>query len=527
MAGGPAIGRPAKTFLAACIVIGLAALVLAAPPVSVDAAFRQFWNARNRQEAAKAADVVVESGVGFDDAYARLKKGRTYSAKVPRGVVRSSHRIDGTEFIYTLDVPRTYDPARKYQVRVMLHGGIMMRTDGTPRGSGSIGALAGVDQIYVIPMSWRAFPWWSPAQLENVRTILDSTKRRYNIDENRVALSGLSDGATAGYYFGMLDTTPYASVLPLNGSIKVLTLPSLELRHDLYPHNLLNKPLFVVNGGLDPLYPASGVEPYLRHLQRGGLTLSFQPQQGAGHTTAWWEDVKESFEAFVRDHPRAPLPARLTWETDDPVARGRAHWLVIEKLRPATGQTPLPDLNEFAARSDLNFGLEVKNTQIISTVPGSNADQFGFKPGDVVVAVNDRSVPRAADLLEFLVTFATGTRLTFEVARENLPVELTGVLNAEKIPRTELLFRRARPSGRVDLVREGNTVRATTRGVAEFKLLLSPDAFDFDQPITVIADGRTLFSERVTKSVATLMKWAAGDHDRSMLFGAEVNVALD
>ena len=48
---------------------------------------------------------------------------------------------------------------------------------------------------------------------------------------------------------------------------------------------------------------------------------------------------------------------------------------------------------------------------------------------------------------------------------------------------------------RVDLVREGNVVRATTRGVAEFTVLASPDAFDFSQPITVVADGRTVFSK--------------------------------
>ena len=76
-------------------------------------------------------------------------------------------------------------------------------------------------------------------------------------------------------------------------------------------------------------------------------------------------------------------------------------------------------------------------------------------------------------------------------------------------------------------MREGNTVRATTRGVVEFTLLASPDAFDFAQPITVVADGRTVFSRRVETSVPTLMKWAALDNDRTMLLGAEIHVRLD
>jgi hypothetical protein len=58
-------------------------------------------------------------------------------------------------------------------------------------------------------------------------------------------------------------------------------------------------------------------------------------------------------------------------------------------------------------------------------------------------------------------------------------------------------------------------------------LLLSPDAFDFARPITVIADGRTVFDARVQRNLVTLMKWAARDNDRTMLYGAELRIKLD
>jgi hypothetical protein len=88
------------------------------------------------------------------------------------------------------------------------------------------------------------------------------------------------------------------------------------------------------------------------------------------------------------------------------------------------------------------------------------------------------------------------------------------------------LFSREKPAGRVDAVREGNIVRATTRGVSSFTVLASPDAFDFTRPIVVVADGRTVFNARVGKSVATLARWAAIDNDRTMLYGAEIHVRL-
>ena len=93
-------------------------------------------------------------------------------------------------------------------------------------------------------------------------------KRTYNVDENRIVLSGVSDGGTSAYYFAMRDTTPFASFLPLNGYIMILANPSLNLREGFYPNNLLNKPFFIVNGGKDPLYPTTLVEPYITHFKK-------------------------------------------------------------------------------------------------------------------------------------------------------------------------------------------------------------------------------------------------------------------
>src|SRR5215218_3410984 len=140
------------------------ALVSAAPPPAIDAAFDKFWSAHSPQEAAKASQAVVASGVSFDDALARLKRGRSYSPDVKRGSVRLQRRTSLGEFIYDLDVPQAYDPARTYQVRIQLHGGVMMRETGEPRSGGGRGrqgsTLEGAEQIYVRPTGWRDAPWW-------------------------------------------------------------------------------------------------------------------------------------------------------------------------------------------------------------------------------------------------------------------------------------------------------------------------------------------------------------------------------
>jgi acetyl esterase/lipase len=405
-----------------------------------DAKFKTFWEAKTPQEAAKLAPDIVNSGVTFEEAFKHLKTGRTYSATVAKGVVKASHRARGREFFYALNIPDSYDAAHRYQVRFQLHGGVM-RPSNQPRGDGTIGALAGAEQLYVIPYAWADAPWWSEAQIENLNTILDTVKRTYNVDENRVVVAGVSDGGTGAFYIAMRATTPFASFLPLNGNLMVLRSEDVA-SGDLFPTNLRNKPFFAVNGGRDPLYPAAFVGRYVAHLKEKGVEVDYEPQADGAHNTAWWPTVKDSFEAFVRSHPRKPLPDTLTWESSGTTLDNRAHWLVIDKLGPkGRNEPPLDDVNV-----------------------------------------------------------------------------LTDV--------GPMMFDNSHPSGRVDLVRTGNTVTATTRGVAEFTLLLSPDVFDFAQPVRVLANGRVAFNGRVDPSVATLFKWAARDNDRTMLFGAELHIKL-
>ena len=436
--------RPIACLAATLVLLGLCHDVLVRAQTStanIDATFQKFWEARTSSQAAKVVAELAATGVDFDEALRRLKTGRPYTRQKSGVFTLSNQTEDGTVHYYAVSVPAGYDPTRRYQVRFQLHGGVGGRTDNLPRRPAEVGRLAGAEQIYVLPYAWADAPWWSDDQILNFRAILDTLTRIYNIDENHVVVAGVSDGGSGAYFVAMRDTTPFASFLPLNGFILVLANAYLANSDRLFPNNLRNKPLFVVNGGRDPLYPTKVVEPSVQHLKKSGVEIDYHPQPDAGHDTSWWPEVKDRFESFVRDHPRNPLPDTLTWEIGPGDANTRAHWLVIDRL--------------------------------------------GAQPGD---------------------------------ARE-LP-------DVNRVTPTTTLFFRKMASGRVDLVRKGNTIDAVTKGVAAFRLLLSPDQFDFTQPLKVVANGRVVFDDRVQPSVATLLKWAARDNDRTMLFGAELHVDL-
>src|SRR6516162_4275505 len=139
--------------LKTAFIIGILAISCMAQAQSssrIDSAFEKFWSAASPDEAKLYIDDVIKSGVTFDEALQRLKAGRTYSAARTGVVMLQNKTKDGIEHFYALNVPANYDPARRYQMRFQLHGGVAGRISNQPRGNGEF-PLQGAEQIYIVP----------------------------------------------------------------------------------------------------------------------------------------------------------------------------------------------------------------------------------------------------------------------------------------------------------------------------------------------------------------------------------------
>jgi len=384
------------------------------------------------------ADRASVASETFDQAWARLKKGRTYGPEKTGRFSITYPADNNLEFDNVVEVPADYDPARTWPLRVQLHGGVgrpspSAAQPGRPTAQSAPNRIPGESQIYIYPSGWADAQWWDTEQVDNILRVVEAVKRKYNVDESRIYLTGISDGGTGVYYIALKEPTLWSAFLPLNGSIAVIRSPINGADGELYGNNLTNKPFYIVNGENDPLYPVAQIEPHIKWFNSLGVDLVFRPQAGAGHNTAWWPTEREPYETFLHDHPRDPHPAKLSWETERTDYDNRVHWLVINRIGKGTS----------------DFLLE---------------DQ-GF-------------------------------------------------------------FAHAKPSGRVDIQRSGNVFDARTRNVREFTLLLSPDVVDFAKPIVVTVNGQARFRGPLKKDVATLLKWAARDNDRTMLYGAELKIAV-
>ena len=501
---------------------------------ALDEAVATFWSATSDDEIAAASAAILATDPDVEEIWARLRAGRPYAGDVPTGrQLLSRENRDGLEHGYVVRVPESYDPATRYPVIVYLHGGVARpkREDGIWWRREE--RLARDDAIVVAPASWNESLWWQDSQIENLAGVLNDLKRTWNVDENRAYLMGISDGATGAFYHALKATTPWAAFVPLNGHPVVLANPASDVDGQMHVTNLRNKPLFVVNGGRDPLYPAASVAPFMRLFQQAGVYLDFRPQADAGHDVSWWDDQKPSMDAFMTEHARRPLPARLSWETERTDRYNRAHWLVITGLGAVEGEPDLDAHNTVLDRPTVSLGINMigqmvdgSGLRVLEVGPDSLASAAGMVDEDTIVEVDGTPGPSVEDLRQALVGFAPGQQIPLVVQRGAERIEMTLDYPAEAAPRGRQAFPRTMPSGRVELDQRRNTVTAYTRGVRRFTLLISPEQFDFTQPLTVVVNGVTAFDGPVEPDIAALLQWVAIDQDRTAMYGAELDIEV-
>ena len=339
--------------------------------------------------------------------YSRLKEGRKYLDE-KRGEYPLRWKSKPCPYFNNLvEVPSDYDPAQKWQLRVQLHGGVNRPSPNaqapgrqpTPSGRAP-NRIEGEKQIYLHPSGWVAAQWWDEEQIDNILRAVDTLKRKYNIDETKIYITGISDGGTGVYYMALKEPNPWSSYLPLNGSLAVLRNSDNGADGEMHGNNLVNAPLYVVNGENDQLYPVAQVEPHIAWLKRMGVDVTFRPQAGAQHNTAWWPTERAPFEKFVHDHPRAAYPDALSWETERVDRFNRNRWLIINELRAdASRATELTDLGFFrhtkrSGRVDIRrkgntFDAIVRDVAAFTLLLSPDAIDF-MRP--VVVTVNGKQV---------------------------------------------------------------------------------------------------------------------------------------
>lgn len=395
------------TLLVAFAILASAQAVRAAEAVEGAELVTAFWTANTPEAIEREKGRLIAAAPDIDTLYRWLKQGPSYPRDAAVGQQESARiDLDGTRYPFVYLIPESYDAGRSYPVEFMLHGGVN-RPEWEAGGEWwrrGYDSLKREDRIVVVPAAWDEAFWWLDNQADNLPSILRELKQTYNIDDNRVTLSGVSDGGTGAYFFAFKQSTEWAAFLPYIGHPGVLRNPRSGPGYKLYFENLMSRPLYIVNGEEDPLYPVSSLLPFINILQEANIDHVFRAIAGGGHNTDWLPDEQPAIEQFKLDNPREPFPSELRWVADRSDRYNRNLWLRIEELA-TEGQPGIMSVS----REGNSFTIMADSVDAFTLL--LNPEQVDFEE-EIRVTVNERIlyVGRVSQDMDTLLNWAVRDR---------------------------------------------------------------------------------------------------------------------
>jgi predicted esterase len=321
--------------------------------------------------------------------------GIGYTQTLPAGpqVVTFYSDVDDTEQPYGLYIPKNYDKSKQYPLVIMLHGAgsnhrlAMRRVFGKSNAPGETDVEVSrtfpqfreVDYIVASPYARGTMGYQGIAE-KDVMDVLADVKKRFNIDEDRTYLTGLSMGGGGTLWIGLTRPDIWAALAPV--------CPAPPQGTSDLAANGLNLPFHFFHGDKDPAVPVAVSRDWTKNLKDLGASVEYIEYPGVLHNS--WENAYEGasiFDWFAK-FKRNPFPDRVTFKSKN-YKYNKAYWVQFDKITPGT-----------LASIDARFSAEnqiVITTSSLAAFTLNLAGHPKFKSGQTVdVTINGKKLKAAS-----------------------------------------------------------------------------------------------------------------------------------
>ncbi len=220
----------------------------------------------------------VESGdnVGYNMLYAASNGIDSIVRSIRHESVCGKGRVilkdsAGDDYIVGFMTPPVIRGDTVYPCVIYLHGGT--GTERRDKGDSAylmLDMLADSMELFLVsPSADRKAPWWSGTGLRRILQTLRYFTLHYPIDAKKVFLVGVSDGATGCWAAANTIAAPFAGFIAISGFGGLLP----QLGMELFPENLMQRPIYNVNAGKDRLYPIAVVNRFLDYMEERGVNV--------------------------------------------------------------------------------------------------------------------------------------------------------------------------------------------------------------------------------------------------------------
>ncbi|MFO7610988.1 MAG: dienelactone hydrolase family protein [Clostridia bacterium] len=207
---------------------------------------------------------------------------------------------EGPGLGYLLYIPDEYKVEEKHPLMLFLHGAGERGADTTAVKKHGPPKLieAGRDFPFIIVSpQCPADSWWS-SELHRLHGLLENLKRRYNIDEDRIYLTGLSMGGYGTWDMAMEYPGMFAALVPICGGS----------RNKAGFKKIAHIPAWVFHGEEDRVVPFELSREAVEILTRLGADVKLTAYPGVGHDsyTRVYDD-SGIYEWMLGQKRRAPV----------------------------------------------------------------------------------------------------------------------------------------------------------------------------------------------------------------------------
>lgn len=211
--------------------------------------------------------------------------------------------------------------------------------------------------------------------------ILVLVKKAVNVDDDRVFVSGHSNGATGSFSYLMKQPTPFAGFYGFNTYPKVFT-------GGTFAENIKNRSFVNFSTDEDYYYPPNANDDFSRLMRQINADYKEYRYTGFPHWFPQFDESEQAYQILFTDlvgRKRNPFPKKIVWEFDDE-RYGSVDW--ISNIRLDT----LTERKEW--HRDLNFRinrwLEYNDNDALQVV---NVDKTAFdfprQSGKIVAKYED------------------------------------------------------------------------------------------------------------------------------------------
>ena len=259
---------------------------------------------------------------------------------------------DSLKMAFLVVLPKNYDAKRSYPVLFFLHGAVFYNTGymeiSDPRdtqGWNRYYTKYAGDVIMIYPHANKDYNWMYPDKgFYMVPAILRQVKQIVNVDDNKVFISGHSNGATGSFSYLMKQQSPFAGFYGFN------TRPRVETG-GTYIRNISNRSYFNVSTDQDYYYPP-GANNTLDAVMKS-IRADYQDHRynGFPHWFPQFDESEPVYKLLFTDlskRQRNPFHTKIYWECDG-VKYGACDWLQITALDTTVQRAKW--------HKDINFGI--------------------------------------------------------------------------------------------------------------------------------------------------------------------------